>query len=71
MERLPTTVKLPSETEGTPELRMSVLLAREGESGKEKTKSPLRKREKTSIVRPRDTVRVVNEMVPNQDEVRI
>lgn len=49
---------------------MSVLLAREGEGGKEKTKSPLRKRDKTAV-RLRDTVRVVNEMVPNQDEVRL
>lgn len=51
---------------------MSVLLARQadGDGCKEQTKSPLlvsRRRDKT--VRPRDTVRVVNEMVPNQDEV--
>lgn len=47
---------------------MSVLLAREGS---EKTKSPLsvsRRRDKAAA-RPRDTVRVVNEMAPNQDEV--
>ncbi|XP_054268657.1 probable E3 ubiquitin-protein ligase MGRN1 [Macrosteles quadrilineatus] len=69
-ERIPTTVKLPPESgEGPPEVRMSVLLAREGS---EKTKSPLsvsRRRDKTAA-RPRDTVRVVNEMAPNQDETQ-
>ncbi|XP_046680336.1 E3 ubiquitin ligase RNF157 isoform X2 [Homalodisca vitripennis] len=69
IERIPTTVKLPPEGEGTPEVRMSVLLAREGE---EKTKSPLlasRRRDKAAA-RPRDTVRVVNEKIPVPDETQ-
>ncbi|XP_068082201.1 probable E3 ubiquitin-protein ligase MGRN1 [Anabrus simplex] len=60
----------------TPEFRMSVLLAREEESQKELTKSPLLVRQCSrpqsrdkSALRPRDTVRLVNEKVSHdQDE---
>lgn len=80
LERIPKAVKMSSgsgdfDTEGvcqTPELRMSVLLAREAEGYKEKAKSPLlasRRRDKSAL-RSRDTVRVVNETLHNRDETQ-
>uniref|UniRef100_A0A1B6E1R7 RING-type E3 ubiquitin transferase n=1 Tax=Clastoptera arizonana TaxID=38151 RepID=A0A1B6E1R7_9HEMI len=56
----------------TPELRMSILLAKEAEGCKEKNKSPPlagRRREKAAL-RLRDSVKVVNETMNNQDETQ-
>ncbi|KAK7868651.1 hypothetical protein R5R35_006949 [Gryllus longicercus] len=60
----------------TPEFRMSVLLAREEENHKEQTKSPLLvrhvsrpgSRDKSAVLRPRDTLRLVNETSTHEDE---